>query len=730
MEILLFFAGITVVIFKSYLPFVFVLLVLFFRLRVRYIAWFLAGIAWGYSHEWYSSDWNMPKGPVIKQADIKGYISSIPVKTKNKTQFEFQLISLDDKVVKAKLLVNCYQRCPLVSAGELWRFKARLKKPHNLNNPGSFDYKKWLLTRHITWTATLLPAKFCLIPHGKINPLLRYREHLAAALNKLPLDETSIGVLQALTLGITTAIDKSDWDLFRRTGTVHLMVISGAHVGLVAGLAFYSSKWLWGFVPQLALRYPAQKIASLAALWCASLYTSIAGFGVPAQRALIVCCFLFGRNFFQRRVSTWQSWRYALLLVILLEPHSVALSGFYLSFLAVSILILVNSRFEIKGIKKTLVLQVACLVGLMPLTLFWFSYGSINGLLANLIAIPWVSFIIVPLGLFITLTAQWFVLSPLVDLLKESIQLLLQYLLYVDHFQTINLHFTFTGLISALILLFTLILCIFMPIGKILPAYITLIFTSFFKLPPSIKPGEVQIDILDVGQGLAVLARTAHHNLIYDTGMKFFHGADMGKLVLIPYLNALQIKVLDTVVISHPDLDHRGGLPSLREEIPIKSLVVNDPGYYKEGRKCHEYQPWIWDGVSFSFFSIKGHFKNKNNNSCVLKISTTGGSVLLTGDIEKEAEHYLETNYGKKIAANVLVVPHHGSKTSSSLSFIKKINPDFAIFSYGFDNPYHFPHQTTLLNYKQIGTHIYNTADHGMVSVRLQRHTYSVSGYL
>ena len=194
----------------------------------------------------------------------------------------------------------------------------------------------------------------------------------------------------------------------------------------------------------------------------------------------------------------------------------------------------------------------------------------------------------------------------------------------------------------------------------------------------------------------------------------------MGKLAIIPYLNSLGVKQLDVVVVSHPDLDHRGGLESLEEKYTIDEMVVDDPSFYKRGTSCHHHRPWVWDGVTFRFFPISTHLPKKNNNSCILQIENHAGKMLFSGDIEKIAEEYLIKIYGSKLASTFMLVPHHGSKTSSSAAYINQVAPNYAIASYGFDNRYHFPHQQAMDTYKRHKIPVYNTKDCGMVRVELR----------
>lgn len=721
MEILCFFAGILSCYVSTGYALAGVLLLVLFKPKASLLLGFGLGAAWAVLHTVAVGPVGMPQESLLPHVTVQGYVASLPMHNDSKTQFQFVLTRLEEKPVKALALMSCYRACPTLSAGQAWQLQVTLQKPQPLGNPGSFDHMRWLTAQHITWTGSMHPGAWKRLKNGGYaHSVLGLRQRLAEHLTTLESNTKTLGILEALALGVTNHIGKDEWDLFRRTGTTHLMVISGAHIGLVAGLAYGLARWLWCLIPGLCLRIPATYVASMAGLTMAWVYALLAGFGVPVQRALVVCSLLFLRHFLNQRFSVWQAWRYALLVVLVLEPHSVLMPGFYLSFTAVAVLIAMQQRIEVTGIRKVLSLQLACLVGLMPLTLFWFSYGALNGLIANLLAIPWVGFCVVPLALLITLLLQWVHFPWAVTLASHAVDYLLSYLRWIDSFAAVNLNYSVSQPLTVLALLVGLALVVFLPLRRLAPAIGILLFSGFLPARAPIPVGEAQVSILDVGQGLSVIIRTAHHLLVYDTGMAYPNGSDMGQRVIIPYLMTLGTKHIDKIIISHPDLDHRGGLASLEAKFPVRELVVDDPAFYHRGLSCHDYPAWEWDGVTFRFFAIKKPFKETNNHSCVLQIGNKKDQVLLTGDIEQAAEHYLVHRYGKALKSSVVVVPHHGSKTSSSVDFIQHIAPSAAIISSGLNNRYHFPHVQALRPYQQQGILVYNTALQGMVTVRIQ----------
>ncbi|MDX2345261.1 MAG: DNA internalization-related competence protein ComEC/Rec2 [Legionella sp.] len=721
MEILCFFSGVAFVYLKNGYPLGLLCLALFFRPRFVLCIFFSLGATWALLHAVFISSHGMPKISVISNADITGVIASIPTRTPEKVQFEFDVLSFNQQPAKTRVLLSCYDNCPVFLAGQIWQLEAKLKKPQNLGNPGGFNLVRSLKARHIEWVGYTRRGEFKYLGESKRlkQDLIKIRAYFSSHLNQHVFEPQTVGILQALTLGLGAQINQDTWGLFRRTGTTHLMVISGAHIGLVAGLTYGLLRRIWSRLVVLPIKIPAQRIASIGALLMAFIYSVLAGFGVPAERALIVCFFMLFRNVSHMSFTVWQAFRYALLAVLLFEPHSVLMPGFYLSFIAVGILIIVNQVISVQGIKKMLLMQLSCLIGLMPLTLLLFSYGSVNSFFANLLAIPWVGFVIIPAGLVIVFLGPYFSMGTLSSILDKAVMLLLRYLDWVDGFERLNLDFSLNTLWYALILICAFGIFVFLPKKRFLPVILVLIASGLNAKQDKINWGEARIDILDVAQGLSVVIQTAHHRMVYDTGIKFYRGGDMGQLALVPYLKTLRTKILDMVIISHPDLDHRGGLPSLEKAYAIRELLVDDPKFYHRGETCHQYPDFRWDGVSFEFFPIPIDTPKKNNHSCVLKITTNFGSMLLTGDIEQSAEHYLVKKYANKLKSSFLLVPHHESNTSSSTFFLEQVAPRAAIASYGFDNRYHFPHPKAVARYEAQHIPVYDTKTCGLTQVFL-----------
>lgn len=720
MEIFCFFTGILYIYTHLYYVPIIALLLLFITPRYTLLLFFLLGMLFALIHQWSVMPKGLPEEPVIPHALIQGVITSIPIKSAHKTQFHFSLQQIDAHPAQGIIQLAWYNKAPPVDAGQQWQFSVKLKKPRNFHNPGSFDYVNSLVSRHIYWTGYIQNQnnKLLASPKRSFN-WLQLREHLANTLTHLAKDEQTAGIVEALTLNITNHITQEEWGLFRRTGTTHLFGISGEHIALISGLVFALLRWLWSQSARCCLFLPARAFASIGGLVAALLYAFLAGFAPPVQRALTGCFFYTLFCIGKQRFTPWQVWRYALFAVLCFEPHAVLMQGFYFSFLAVACLLLTQQRWQLKGYKSNLALQLSCLIGLMPLTLYWFSYGSINGFIANLFAIPLVGFLIVPLALVTMLCSSWSWASWLMSPLAWLIALLFKGLTWTEQLAVFNIDWPITSAFYMLAWLGALLLWVLLPTKPM--KYLALIWflIPLFPYRTVIKPGEARVQILDVGQGLAVSIQTQHHVLLYDTGDQFFQGNDLGSMVVLPFYTATGIKNVDKIVISHPDMDHRGGLKSIEAGITSRALLVNEPQFYHRGLNCHDHSEWQWDGVHFRFFPIHGSFNDRNNNSCVLQINTAASQILLPGDIEQLGEDYLVQNYTNQLKSDVLVLAHHGSKTSSSYRFLLEVAPDYAIASLGFDNRFHFPHQKTLTTLNALNIPLIRTDECGMVTINL-----------
>jgi competence protein ComEC len=700
----------------------------------------VAGFVWaGAAAHVRIGDW---LGTALEGRDLEviGVVSSLPAVSERSVRFEFEVESAAGERVPKKVLLSWYRSAAgasddaepallgaAVHPGERWRFTVRLRRPHGNVNPHGFDYEAWLLERGIGATGYVRqrgsPRKL-----GARNGILdrvelareAVRERFQAGLGATP----AAGVLSALAVGDQRAISAEEWRLFSRTGVTHLMSISGLHVTLVSGLAAWLAAFLWRRAPALSLRLPARKAAAAAAIAAALGYTLLAGFAVPAQRTFYMVTVVALALWSGRIASPTRTLALALLVVVLLDPWAPLAPGFWLSFGAVALIFYVATGWTAPEPRpmQWVRMQWAITVGLAPAALLLFGQFSIAGPLANALAIPLVSVIITPLALLAAvLPAQ-----ALLDVAGWLVEWLLQFLefcaalpgaLWQQHAPA-----PWT-LAPALIGVAWLLAPRGVP-GRACGA--ALLAPALLVVPPAPAPGEAWITTFDVGQGLAVLVRTAARTLLYDAGPAFGPQADSGGRVVVPALRAEGTLSVDLLVLTHEDSDHVGGALTVLESVEVLALASSLPSIHAlnaltaSPRRCRAGTRWEWDGVRFEFLHPgPAHDRaRRNNQSCVLRVAAAGGAMLLTGDIERAAEASLLSS---GVRSDVLLVPHHGSRTSSSAEFIAAVAPRWAVVPAGYRNRFGHPVAEVLGRYRAAGVELLRTDLDGAVSVRLLR---------
>ena len=592
-----------------------------------------------------------------------------------------------------------------VRPGERWRFTVRLKRPHGNANPYGFDYEAWLLERNIRATGSIVRRSqaeriedFVPRPAYAVE---RLRDSIRSRFLTTVPDAPYLGVLIALSVGDQRSIPNAQWQVFNRTGVTHLVSISGLHVTMIAALCAALVNWLWRCSTRLMLRLPAQKAAVLAGWLAALAYALLAGFEVPAQRTLymlsVVALALWsGRNFGVSRTLLL-----ALLVVLLLDPWAVFATGFWLSFGAVAVLFYVGTARigEVRGWREKLAhwgaTQWAVTVGSVPLLLLFFQQFSLVSPLANAVAIPLVSFVITPLALVFAVL-PW---PPLLSFDHWLLSLLMQLLDWLAQWPVWQQAAPpwWASLLGVLGVVWLLL-----PRG--FPARwlgLCLLLPALLWTPPRPPAGEAWVDVLDVGQGLAVVVRTAEHALLYDSGPLYSAEANAGQRVVVPYLRAIGVGKLDALVVSHKDKDHSGGAASVREAVPVARVLSSLAELV--GERCVAGQNWEWDGVRFSILhpdadDYQRKTTKTNALSCVVRVAAAGSSVLLPADIEADNEKALIAR-ASSLRSDVLLAPHHGGAASSTPEFIAAVGAQEVVFSAGYRNAFKHPRPDVLARY-------------------------------
>jgi competence protein ComEC len=733
--ILTFFVGTTFLQFFKQLPDLFWVLLLLIMMFVcslffkyfKIIFIFLLGFTWCLFYAHQILDWSLPKSLEGKYIPITGYISSLPQIEQYCEKFTIATDHINNKPQRTKIQLSWYNDYPEIQIGDKWQLSVKLKRPHGSMNPGGFDYEKYLFQNKIRATGYVKSGtlNYRLGSHWYIYPIGRFRQYLEQGIYQTLHNSQLQGVIAALVIGSRNGISADEWQVFRNTGTSHLVAISGLHIGLVSEFIFLFLNFIWRRIPYLTLRLPAPFAAAISALIGALIYSAIAGFSVPTQRALVMIAVFTLVLICKCNVRPWSALLIALLSVLIINPLSTLSAGFWLSFSAVALLIYCFSgRLGITGAWwKWGRAQLVVMLGLMPLCLLLFQQFSLISFMANFIAIPVVGFAVVPLSLVGCLI--WVISTHLgtwILLFAERIMSLLWlYLKWLSaqhwvvwHHAIVNNWILVTTTIGVLLLL--------APRGVLIRLLgIIWILPLVFYKPIGPKTGEVWFTLLDVGQGLASIVRTCHHVLIYDTGPKYSDNFDTGKTVVVPFLYNFGINNADMMVISHGDNDHIGGAASVLSMSNVKQIMTSVPqrfpNYHAE--HCWAGNHWQWDGVTFSFLSPKQNSNLKGNDaSCVLKVTNGENSVLLTGDIEALTEHILVKNNCRDLQSTILVAPHHGSNSSSTKTFINMVKPKYVLFPVGYLNRFAFPNKKVMIRYKMIYTVPFDTVNSGAITFK------------
>jgi competence protein ComEC len=677
---------------------------------------------------------------------LLGRVRDLPETSANGVRFVFAVAAAQGPgaEVPRRVQLGWYGRpgepVPQLRGGDCLRLTARLYRPHGNVNPGGFDYEAWLLQRGIRAGGSVVGSPIATTECAADwrAALDRAREAIRGHLRDSLGERPYAGVVRALAVGEQDAIPAAQWTLFRQTGVTHLMSISGLHITLFAALVYALAGAIWRRVPGLALRLPARKAGALVGFAAAATYTALAGFGIPAQRTLYMLAGAALMVLLDRNGSPSRLLAAALLLVVLVDPWAAFAPGFWLSFGAVAALLWAgHGRLQpLPTWRAWLEAQWAVTLALTPALLLLFHEVSLVSPLANVVAIPLVSLVAVPASL-LAAVLPWE--APAI-LAHAVIAVVMAFLEGLARLPQPVFHAASPGpaaLLLALLGAALLLLPRGMP-GRWLGLFLFL--PLFIPRLPAPAPGEAWLTTLDVGQGEAVLLRTARHSLLFDSGPRFAAGEDAGARVVAPYLWRFGINRLDGLVISHDDIDHSGGSLSLLAShrpgwlltslagVPRASLGENGRAILAarpDALACQAGQRWEWDGVRFQVLHPPAHHYAQANypdnaRSCVIRVDTERAGALLTGDIERLSEMNLRER-AQPLAADVLVVPHHGSSSSSSAAFLAAVRPRHLVIPVGHRNRYGHPHPEVMARYRALGAPVWRTDRDGAVTLRMGR---------
>lgn len=696
-------------------------------------------------------DRGLPTALVKQDILVRGVILNLPQQRSHALRFKFEITSVtfNDQAhdFSGPVLLSWYDKpYPDLQVGDQWQLMVRLKPAHGALNPGGFSYEKWLFSQGIRATgyvrdsdkAQLLEAEGIWYFADRFRA--RVKQFIAAQ------NLSMGGIISALSIGERSDISEQQWQVFRDTGTAHLIAISGLHIGLVAGLAFFLTQFLWRHSLLVPTMFPAQHVARLTALITAVSYAALAGFALPTLRAFIMLLAYFSLQWLQRSPSTLFTLGFVLMVVLIFDPLAPLGAGLWLSFGAVAAIAYSVSASNQPAdnpdqadpehphfhqlIGKRLIqwirIQWAVFLGLMPFLLLFFGQFSIISLLANAIAIPLIGMLLVPI---ILLAVLWFALgwpSVASSLFTFADELLSMIWPVLEKFSALP----FAVWQDAPPPGWTVALATFGALILLTPklarkrALGALGFIPLF-LPYNSAPAHdtFLVQVLDVGQGLAIMVRTQKHTLLYDAGIKYKDGFDAGSATILPFLQQYGIQSLDVLIASHQNIDHYGGLAAISKKHPA-AQKFSSAAFYADSSPCTRGINWQWEGVKFTFLHPSAkNLGSDNNDSCVLRISSRFGSILLTGDIEHAAERVLLETSKNKLQADVLLAPHHGSRSSSGESFIGQLKPKLVIISAGYLNRFNHPHAQVIQRYLDQDIAMLNTATSGAIRI-----TFDASG--
>ncbi len=676
-----------------------------------------------------------------KTLTVTGRVIDIPEKQHQNIRFYFDVdqAHLNGKVIpfQGKVKLGWYQNIPdQLQSGSYWQLQVRLKRPSGFVNTGGFDYEKWLFKQAVLATGYVRNSSTNR-QLAKAEPwrLDRIRESIKQYIFTQVDHKEAAAVISALSVAVRNEITPEQWEIFKNTGTSHLIAISGLHIGMVAGFAFLPVSLIWMLFPRLYLYVPVKVAALFFGAILATLYALLAGFTIPTQRALIMVLFSVFALLNKRKIPLSSVLFSAIFFVLLIDPLAGLSEGFWLSFFSVSLIFYLLSQSYKTLPYQLLHLQLLLSFGMIPITAAFFGSASLVSPLANFIAIPWVTLLIVPSTL---IAIPLFYIAPNLgqyplNLAAWAVEKLFHYLSYLNElpysiisFTEQPLLLTFAAILGVLILV--------LPRG-VPGRWLGLIFIApiFLYQPKKPEFGEFKLTVLDVGQGLATVLQTKHHTLIFDTGERYSSTFDIGKIVILPYLQAQNIHYIDKLILSHLDKDHAGGAKSIIDKLSVIQLLSSQTIKLNQhvASLCVAGKSWQWDGVSFQFLSpspMQDNF-DRNNYSCVLQVKNKYHRLLLLADIEKQAEKWLLKHQATELAADVMLVPHHGSKTSSTQAFLQAVNPQLAIISAGYRNRFHFPHQKIVQRYQELDITLLNTETAGEIDVMFPSNNKAIKVY-
>lgn len=711
------------------------------------LLWLLAGAVFGVLQGHWRLASVIPAFAEQKDVRLAGYVTGLPQCRQRwgqqQCRFDVDVVAAhlaDDRPLALKRVQLVQYGVGAVDTGACVVIVARLKRPHGLFNPGSIDFETAKLRSGIDAGGYVraMTAGDC----AKGMAVVRWWPARAIAIARAAIRERVIarfegasfgndaGLVLALVLGDYSLVSRQQWTLFNATGTQHLVTVSGLHVGIAAMLGY----WLGSVLVLRSAGLQRQRVAGASAWLIALLYSLLAGASIPTLRSLLMLSLFLLLRLRRRESGIGTVLWAAFAALVIVDPLAATSIGFWLSFGAVAVLVLgLQWRRHRQRLVANLILpQWVVFVGLAPVLLGCFSQLPLVSMLTNLLAVPWSSVIVMPALLFATLCG--FALPALNKLVAMTLDWLCLWLAWCRDLpvEVLQLPASISNAWAngaALLALAIAAVFLLLPRGLWLrPLALVLIGAVLLSGSDRQAASDLTMDVFDVGQGLSVLVSAGGHYLLFDTGAAWGDEVDVAQIAVLPYLRSRAIDRLDTLIVSHADLDHAGGVRSVLDNLQVDSFFTGEPltgeplRAVPAAQRCVAGQHWRWgDAQLTTLYPLPGSSMVGNNASCVVLIEFHGRRLLLTGDIEKAAEQTLLASAARELAGgvDVLIAPHHGSHSSSTQALVSLLHPAHVVFAAGYRNRYGHPHADVIARYQRQGSVIHRSDRDGLVRFRV-----------
>lgn len=653
---------------------------------------------------------------------IQGKVLDLPEQYSTYQSFLFRVEKFPEQpnLNISNMILQIYLNDPnlKINQGETWNFLAHLKRNHPYKNPGGFDRTYTYMEQNIDGQASIIDSSMNQKISGPrfFNFLQNIRLKINDQIEAVAAHDSLKGFLKAILIGVRNDITPDQWQVFSETGTNHLIAIAGLHIGFLTTFIYFVSYFSVRYFEFILKIMPAQKLAMILAYFIALLYSAVSGLLIPSQRAILMLSGYTGLYLLMRKVSVWRIYFLVLVLVLIFEPLAIFSESFWMSFWAIFIILYAFYFHQPLGhLRQFVYLQYVLSISMIPICLYLFDQASLISCLANFIVVPWVGLAILPCSFTGILLALCHIKigSSLLLLALWQIHGVWYVLSFLAAQHGAVYHAAYPHVWPILLANLGIVI-LFLPRGFPMRWCGIFLFLPLFFYPyPKLLPGEIKFTVLSVGQGLSAVVQTQHHQLVFDAGPKY-DLFDAGDAIVKPFLWVNGLNHIDMLVISHGDLDHRGGAQALLNTFPVQTILTSVPNLFvpdPQTQACQAGQHWQWDQVQFEVIYPQQDFDLRDNNrSCVIRVCTGANCILLTGDIELPAEQRIVARTPLiRLHAQILVAPHHGSGTSSSEAFIQAVQPQDVIFPVGYDNRFNFPDPQVMIRYQQMGAILFRT---------------------